>query len=238
MAFPKLRHWQVKCGAWIGTGAVLMSLAAPVLANGLVPEGAEPYRGPNTSGGRRGGCDVQNNLDLMALAPQQYAGHTISTRPTLSWFVPDETAYPLRLQIYKHNGSGWEDVVEDLDIGPSQQGFMSYTLPANLELEVGGWYRWHVVLICNPDRRSSDQVTGAEFEVVSQPAGFGAVQGDRVQQASQYAAAGLWYNAMALLSDTSLTSAEKAYRSQLLTELAEFENAAVSEQLRLIAEFE
>ncbi|MEO0536707.1 MAG: DUF928 domain-containing protein [Cyanobacteria bacterium P01_A01_bin.123] len=237
MILTKLKMLQTRCATSIGTSIILIGITTPGLAY-TPPNDVEPPRGPAIPGGRRGGCDDLTEIDLMALAPQQQAGQTISTRPTLTWFVPDETAYPLRLQIYKHNGSSWEDVVEDLDIGPSQQGFMSYTLPANLELEVGGWYRWHVVLICNPDRRSSDQVTGAEFEVVRQPAGLGAVQGDRVQQASQYAAAGLWYNAMAILSNASLTVAEQSYRRELLTELAEFEGPGVSEQLRLIAEFE
>jgi hypothetical protein len=47
------------------------------------------------------------------------------------------------------------------------------------------------------------------------------VTGEPVQQAEQYVAAGLWYDAIAVLSQTPVSPAAAAYRSELVGDLAE-----------------
>lgn len=226
----------------ISTSLVLLGTAIPKGIAYTPPADVRAPQGPAIPGGKRGGCDAsatnEEDLGFMALAPQQQMGQTLSTQPTLTWFVPDEVAYPIKLQIYKHTSDGWVDVVENLNIGESRQGYMSYTVPASMGLTVGESYRWHVLLVCSADDRSRDQVTGGEFEVVSRPAELGTVTGDRTEQANQYADAGLWYDAMALLASSPLTAEERAYRRELLTKLAEYEDADIGNQLRLIAELE
>ncbi|NEZ63753.1 DUF928 domain-containing protein [Leptolyngbyaceae cyanobacterium CCMR0082] len=226
------RLTRITCLALIST---IVGSSMSAIAAYMPSEDTKAPEGPTLSGGRRGGCDDASALDLLALAPQHLVGQTLTTQPTLVWYVPDAKAYNVQLNLYQYTGEGWADIVEGLDIGLSTQGYMSYTVPATLELEIGSVYEWQIVLTCIPDRPSSAQVTGAQFEVVSRPIDLSAVDGNRVQQAQEYAIAGLWYDAMALLSDPLLTPEENDYRRELLTSLAEFEDVEIGAQLRQIS---
>ncbi|MEM7063412.1 MAG: DUF928 domain-containing protein [Cyanobacteria bacterium P01_B01_bin.77] len=220
------------------TGSILNASASALGTYVPPPNRQEPVDQTISGGSRRGGCnDNTSHLDLMALVPQQHIGQTVTSQPTLVWYVPDEQSYEVRLNLAKYAGGGaWTDLIKDRKIADSQQGYMSYTIPADLSLETGSIYEWQIVLVCNPDSRSTDKVTSAQIEVVNRPIDLGSIGGERIQQAQQYASVGLWYDAMALLSGSSLPPGESAYRSELLTSLAEFENRAVGAQLRLIAE--
>ena len=212
------------------------------------PPDAEPPKRA-TVGGSRGGCTGDAPIDLTALAPQSHIGRTASTRPTLVWFVPDATPYPLQLQLYRYTSAEAEtdqlEPVQSFDFEQSQPGYMTFTLPADAPaLTVGETYRWKVILFCNPGRPSQVNLDEADLQVVGPPAGLEAIAADSsVAQAAQYVAAGLWYDAIAVLSQAPVSPAAAAYRSELVADLAQLETAnpndewsQFSERLRYIAE--
>lgn len=188
------------------------------------PSTARIPRGPAIPGGRRGGCAMPANLGLTALAPQQHIGLTQSLQPMLAWFVPSTVPYGTTLQLYEYVEDSWT-LISEQSLGQSHYGYTSYTLPT--PLNVSSLYRWNVILSCDPSRPSSDRVAGAQFEIVSPPVGSAPTQTDALQQASRYAASGLWYDAVATLSTTEATTDQTAYLSDLLLSLSATEEADV-----------
>ena len=183
-----------------------------------------------TGGGTRGGgCGESTPIGTTALAPQTVLGQTISTRPTLTWFVADEEPYLVQVRFYRYLSTDpAEDRIEPMityDIGQSQPGYMTFTLPDDQPaLAIGEIYHWKVFLDCVPSQPSKRSIARANLQVVAPPAGFVAT-GDPVQQAAQYEAAGLWYDAIAVLSQAPVSPAAAAFRRELVAELAEQEAA-------------
>jgi hypothetical protein len=203
------------------------------------PAGTEPPR-RTRGGGTRGGCDSQAAIDTTALAPQTHIGQTASTRPTLVWFVADETPYPVEVQLYRYVSSDSADdrlePVGTFDLGLSQVGWMTLTLPATLPpLVVGETYRWKVIVKCSAGQPSKNSLDEADLQVVAAPAAMPAT-GDPVQQADQYVAMGLWYDAIAVLSQAPVSPAAAAYRSELVASLAELEVENPNDEFSLFSD--
>jgi Domain of Unknown Function (DUF928) len=143
---------------------------------------------------------------FMALAPVLSPGQTTSTRPTFAWYMPHKKTYQLRFEL-AIAGDDFNQIIYQTD-RPSNPGIMQLTLPETQpELSIGQSYTWRVILACENDRPSSDQLVGAEVEVVAGQGGTPTTQ--------KYAADGLWYEAFALASPSE--------RTQLLMDLAESE---------------
>ncbi|MEA5449378.1 DUF928 domain-containing protein [Leptolyngbya sp. CCNP1308] len=200
----------------------------------------EPRR--TTGGGTRGGiCEDTAAIDITALAPRTHIGQTTSTRPTLTWFVADETPYPVQIQLYRYRSSDpADDGVERLgiyNIGPSQPGYMTFTLPDDQSaLMVGETYRWKVILQCSPSQPSRNRIDEADLVVVAPPADpVATVSATPVELAEQYGAAGLWYDAIAVLSQAP-GSAAADYRRGLIADLAELEAANPNDEFSLLSD--
>ncbi|MEL7352300.1 MAG: DUF928 domain-containing protein [Cyanobacteria bacterium J06649_5] len=227
-----------------GPALAASALAAPALAETTIlsptpkayrpPADNRPPRGPFIPGARRSGCQGLLHNGLTAIAPQQQVGQTISTQPTLTWFVSDDTAYDMALQLYEYSQDQWVKLSE-VDLGPSQRGYSAYRLPETTPLKVGGLYRWQIILECDPARPSRNKVEIAQFEVVSAPANLDVASATSLAAAQQYAAAGFWYDAIALLIEDALPPAAITYRNTLLQTLAETESPNLSAQLLSIA---
>jgi hypothetical protein len=166
--------------------------------------------------------------------------------------VADETPYPVEVQLYRYVSSDPADdrlePVGTFDLGLSQVGWMTLTLPATLPpLVVGETYRWKVIVKCSAGQPSKNSLDEADLQVVAAPAAMPAT-GDPVQQADQYVAMGLWYDAIAVLSQTPVSPAADAYRSELVGDLAELAAQAatdpgdgfseLSDRLRYIANWD
>jgi hypothetical protein len=190
------------------------------------PAKASAPSGQTTATGVRGVCSDSAAGKLTALAPHSYVGQTVSIRPTFAWFVPDSDAHALEFRLYHLNS--------DINSQPfykakmqSRSGIMQYTLPQKQAgLSVGQRYSWQVVLICDPNRPSTAQIAEAEIEVVVTPSTLKqelATAKNRLEKASQYAEAGIWYDALkeTLLAPTNSVTLEA--RLKLLTSLAESE---------------
>jgi hypothetical protein len=165
------------------------------------------------------------SFSVVALAPQTHIGRTASNRPTLTWYIAEEKPYPVELQLYRYTSSDPADIqierVDFFELGLSQPGWMTFTLPTSLPpLDVGETYRWKVILKCSESQPSRNKIDEADLQVLPSPLGM-VVTGEPVQQAEQYVAAGLWYDAIAVLSQTPVSPAAAAYRSELVGDLAE-----------------
>ncbi|MFQ4138725.1 DUF928 domain-containing protein [Nodosilinea sp. PGN35] len=194
------------------------------------PNSRAPRR--TVGGGTRGGCDGSAPINLTALAPQAHTGATAAARPTLVWYVPDETPYQMQLQLYRYTAAEGDALtpVNTFDLGESQPGYQSFTLPeSEPALAAGGTYRWKVILQCNPGRPSQVALDEADLQVVA--ANWAALgRGSLVDRAEQAIAAGLWYDAIALLSEAPSPEAT-AYRRDLLAGLAEQEALNPSDEI-------
>ncbi|MBO1051930.1 MAG: DUF928 domain-containing protein [Dolichospermum sp. DET73] len=125
------------------------------------------------SAGVRGGCgkDREIEISLKVLGSRNYFGRIVSTHPTFVWFVPDSEPFTIKLMIYKLVPNKEPEHVGDVIELKSSPGIMQLSPFAKDKtgLEVGGTYRWQVVMECDPSSRSSDLVDVAYFEVVDIP---------------------------------------------------------------------
>lgn len=222
----------------------LMTLTAPVQAGYVPPPNADAPTSRTTGGGRRGGCQGTGNIDLVALAPQVHAGQTMSTHPTLVWYAPADIRQPLEVELYQLESNNRWKRLKTFTLEEQSAGFMSFSWPeTEPDLTVGQTYRWQVISTCVIGLPARDLVTTAEIEVIAPPADLETGEEiDSVTQAQQYAENGLWYDALAAVSDSSASLPEKTYRDELLLDLADLETASagdtetyLSRQLRRIA---
>lgn len=185
----------------------LLSLSLVVtptaLAEYVAPAAQKPPRDSRISSGTRsgseGGCDG-DGISLTALAPKTHVGQTLSTHPTLAWFVPESTTQPMEFQLYEYDAEGIPQPVSQPIQLESSPGIMRLSLAREqLELTVGKTYLWQVAILCDPDSPSSDLIVSSEIQVVETPLAF-AQQLAQVKPGSQkvelYALRGFWYDAM------------------------------------------
>lgn len=210
-------------------------IATPSWA-GYTPVEPSAPSSPTTNTGRRGGCTGDLAAGLTVLAPKNHVGRTLSSHPTLAWFVPDEQPMPLELSIYDITEEGQRQLVYRTEMS-STEGVMALTLPEDyVGLEIGHRYTWQVVLLCNPNRPSSALVASTEMEVIPHTADLDTqlrqlneaedVGSDRFYQerSKLYANAGIWYDAIADALQQS-SSSEISSILTLLDELAQYESS-------------
>lgn len=144
---------------------------------------------------------------LILLAPSQQPGQMAATRPTFAWFVRDTAAVPLEFRLYERQQNDRFKLVTEIkgDRLKSSPGIMVLSLEdLATELSVGKRYRWQVELVCNPGRPSGNLFAESEFEVISlQPALKTQLDHapDPLAQASLFAQADLWYDALETILD-------------------------------------
>lgn len=192
----------------IAFGLSLTSIPANALAQTYIP----PDRGlpgRREGGGTRGGC-VLSQPPLTALMPQTNFGVTTQAHPSLFWYVPQTTATAAELELRNEQ----EATVYTTQIPlTGKPGIIQVKLPENSSaaaLEVGKTYHWYFSLICNPQDRSGDVITEGWIERSAPDAALirqlAAVEADSPakrlhQQATLYAASGIWYDALSTLAE-------------------------------------
>src|SRR6185437_9555217 len=88
---------------------------------------------------------------------------------------------------------------------PIQAGIQRIRLSDyNVVLKVGTQYRWHIAMIPDPKNRAKDSVAGGFIERIdaSESLRVRLAQTETTQQASVYAAEGIWYDALSALSES------------------------------------
>jgi Domain of Unknown Function (DUF928) len=188
------------------SGILLGLLLIPVAALADDPDTAPPSG--RSAGGRGCGTTTQtaqpnvefNVPSLILLAPQGGSKQTVSTRPTLAWFVRDAAPVSMEFRLYRQENNRYRLVKEIKDEQfKTSPGIMVLSLNQTTPELAIGRYRWQVVLVCDRSHPSSNLFAESELEVVPLPLDLKTrleKTRDRFSQASLYAQANFWYDAL------------------------------------------
>jgi len=161
-----------------------------------------PMRGApvgRVGGGTRGS---EGPLPALAVLTPDHTGLTGQTQPTLYWYLSRTATQPIEVTIIE--AQGVKPLFETRLASPQPAGVHHIRLAEHgVSLTPGVLYTWSVALIADPNSRSQDIVAGGAIELTPAPETLRAqlAQGGKAEQAKIYAAAGIWYDAMAALGE-------------------------------------
>lgn len=191
-----------------------------------------PQRGApgwRVGGGTRGPA---NEVMLAALTPD-HIGLTAQARPSLYWYVSGVTPAPIELIVTREQAI--HPLVETRLQPPARPGIHRVRLADyGIQLEPGVLYKWFVSLVFDPASRAKDLVAGGAITRTELSAAVQAQlkQVDKHHIPRLYAELGLWYDALAAISDlleaapqdTELRARRAALLEQVgLTEVAAYD---------------
>ena len=192
-------------------------------APAALPTYRPPLRG--APGGRVGGGTRGTGREvflLSALAPD-HTGLTVHEQPTLYWFISRPTTFPVELTVVDPQGT--QPVLEVKIPSPVQAGVHRLRLADHgVRLAPGVAYRWYVAVVPDPDRRSRDILAGGAIERVDIPDELRKklAQAETGAVPFLYAQAGMWYDALAAISElVEAEPNEPAFRQQRTALLAQ-----------------
>jgi hypothetical protein len=182
----------------------LLVLAAPLLAmlSDSVSAADLPTYKPPSRGAPAGriGAGTRSMVpppQVWALAPD-HAGLTTRERPVLYWYLPRPAATHLELSV---SGDAAGKPLLDLAIAsPASAGVQKLDLARyGISLRPGIEYRWSVTAETDPRQRPS---SGRIQRVEPSPALAKRLEGTpKTAHAAAYAEEGIWYDALAAISD-------------------------------------
>ena len=199
------------------TGTPTTTVNAPVYKPPL--RGAP---GGRVGGGTRG-ASARDMFVLSALVPDD-SGLTVSEQPSLYWFISSVTTLPVEVAITDPRAT--QPLLEIRLPAPVQPGMHRIKLTDHgISLAPGVAYRWSVTVIPDLNRRSRDILAGGVIERVEAPASLREklAQSRKEEHPFLYAEAGIWYDALTVLSElidhTPHDAQLKKQRSALLTQV-------------------
>ena len=173
----------------------------PPKAPGFVP----PLRGSpagRVGGGSRGIPD--SSLPVLAALVPDHVSLTLSEQPSLFWYIDMLPKPEIRLVFALLDEDSIEPMRE-ITLKVEKPGVQRIPLAAHgVKLEPGIDYEWSVALVLDPEQRSRDIIaSGWVTRLKDAPEGLESrIQAGAAQDAvGTYAAAGLWYDALAAISD-------------------------------------
>ena len=173
------------------------------------------------TGGSRGTGDSTITLDV--LAPDDI-GVTTSEQPSLFWFQSKPADAKFELTLLQENKV--KPLVQVLIERSSKAGIQRLKLSEHgAKLVPGVEYQWVVALVTDPNNRSTDLVASGVIKRVEPGADLkGKIsKATPASLASVYAEAGIWYDALSVLSDQIEAQPEnkslRAARSDLLRQV-------------------
>jgi hypothetical protein len=140
-------------------------------------------------------------ITLFVLVPD-HVGLTVQEQPTLYWYLSKPVHFPIEVTIIEDQA-----IYPLLEAGiplPTQPGIHPVDLKYyTVSLSLDKRYRWYVAIIPDPDRRSRDIIAGGMIERIepSENIRTKLAQADKETIPSIYAEAGIWYDALAAISD-------------------------------------
>lgn len=195
-----------------------------------------PMRGAPASrvgGGSRGVGDDAPKLSVLV---PDHVGLTLQEQPTLYWYVSKPVVAHLEVTVI--NDQLVDPLVDkDFDV-PAKAGVQRLRLADfGVKLKPNVEYRWYVSLIVDPEQRSNDIIASGTIQRVlpSQELQGKLAHADKASLSGIYAEAGIWYDALASLSDLiAAKPADQTLREQRaelleqvgLDEAAEFDRNA------------
>lgn len=161
-----------------------------------------PLRGaPATRVGGASRGTAEESIILRVLAPD-HTGLTIRTQPSLYWYLSKPVTS--RLEFTLIDGEAIRPLAEIRLEAPDSPGTQRIELSEyGVNLESGVEYQWFVALVPDSGQRSNDILAGGTIKRIQPPSALT----DKIERASGqqltyvFAAEGLWYDAIAVVSD-------------------------------------
>jgi hypothetical protein len=204
--FPVGSLWILAVLVWCRPGGPVASAAEAGPADASRPASAVKFRPATTgapsvrvTGGSRGSGDTAISLDV--LAPDE-VGVTTLEQPSLFWFQSKPADAKFELTLLPENQV--KPLVQVRVERSSKAGIQRMKLADHgVKLVPGVEYQWVVALIKDPENRSTDLVASGVIKRVEPAADLREklTQADPASLASVYAEAGIWYDALSVLSD-------------------------------------
>lgn len=211
-----------------------LTLATPLCvlsADGAGPVYKPPKRG--APGGRVGGGTrgIQRDMFVLSVLAPDHSGLTISEQPSLYWFISGPTSLPVELTVM--DPEGVQPILETRLPAPVKAGVHRVRLADhNIRLKPGAAYQWFVTVIPDSDHRSKDILAGGAIERVDVPGDLRTklTMENKSEFFSLYAEAGLWYDAVAAISDLiEAAPQDQALRKQRAALLSQVGLSAINE---------
>ena len=164
----------------------------------------KPPKGIGAPGGRVGGGSrgpSQDSLVLFALVPN-HLGLTLQEQPILYWYLSKPARHRLVLTV--NDERLVKPILETTLTTEPKQGIHSTRLQDyNIRLELDTEYQWFVELAVDADYPSKNIVAGGRIQRIIAPEGLlDRLRNAEPQQVTAiYSEAGLWYDALASISD-------------------------------------
>jgi hypothetical protein len=174
-----------------------------------------PRRG--MPGGRVGGGTrslVESGPVVRVLAPD-HVGLTIQEAPSLYWYVSKPVSGTVQFTLIENESL--HPILEARLNTPIEAGIQRIRLSEyGVQLATGIPYRWFVSLVVDSDKRSKDIMAGGLIERMSYVEALSINLGTpSISDALRYAEAGLWYDAIAVLSERiEAAPSDPLYRKQ------------------------
>jgi hypothetical protein len=167
-----------------------------------IPIYRPPLRGApggRVGGGTRGIGEIL--VTLFVLAPN-HVGLTVQEQPNLYWYLSKSTSIPIEVTIIIEEAI--YPLLEKRLLIPAESGIHTIRLKDfNISLSIGTQYRWFLAIVPEPNRRSRDIIAGGIIERIEPPEALHKklIQGDKEAMGQIFAEEGIWYDAIATLSE-------------------------------------
>ncbi len=186
-----------------------------------------------TQGGGSRGCNQAIPVAFTLLVPAEQIGLTLAAHPTFAWYSSEDSTTPLKFSLVEPGGNRplWTQEVMAQKTGINTLA-LSESAPS---LAPGRRYRWTLTQLCN-QKRSSETLSARGWvqrvELAAQPPASASTT-STIEQAQRLAQAGLWYDAIAVLSqDYRAVPQDKTAARSLLALLEQGGLQQVAEQER------
>jgi len=167
----------------------------------------KPPKGIGSPGGRVGGGGRgQETVTIFALVPN-HLGLTIDAQPTLYWYLSKPAPVPLILTV--NDDKRVKPILETILRTSPKAGIHSVPLKAfNITLELNTEYQWFVSLAMDPKSQSKDIVAGGRIKrIVPYEELMKKLKDAKPEHMTAiYSEEGLWYDALASVSNLCETS--------------------------------
>jgi hypothetical protein len=191
----------------------VMTTAPPVDRSGIVY--TPPKRG--TPGGRVGGGtrSLEQRPVIAVLAPD-HVGLTIREQPSLYWYLSKPVSGMVEFTLI--DSTSLTPILETQLRTPLEAGIQPIHLSDyGIQLATGVSYSWFVALVLDTNRQSKDAVAGGMIERIAfvEALSVNLAFNESRDAGRRYAEAGLWYDAIAVLSERIDAAADDpVYRTQ------------------------
>jgi len=177
-----------------------------------------PSAGRRVGGGTRG---TNKSVPILSVLAPGHTGLTVREQPDLYWFASDVVTNPVELTLTLEKGD--TPLLEKPLPVPLKAGIQKVSLSAyGIKLIPGERYNWSIALVLDPKRRSKDIIAMGTIERVER-AGINLAAAPTTDAFYRFAADGLWYDAVMVISELIETTptdlALRKHRAELLDQV-------------------